>query len=440
MMPDRVRRLLPIATLCSALAVVVSPARTAAADMVLGADGKWWPIPANVNVPGAEDEPNDDLVLQSRDARVDATYETVKCANPQKLLNKPAAFIRKIRSADALENADFRQGNNNAAGGFWKDAAENFRAAAGALNGCGKQEALWSLVRVTAATGDPDATSAAIDDLIAAFPKSFYFADAHILKAKIAKQKGDAAGVSAALDKIKTAAGMNPRDLFRAEHMRTFLTLEAANRGAEAATAYKDLVARMTSDKDAALLVSVKQQCQVGLGNCLLVTGKGAEARAQFEAATESHDADVLAGAYAGLGDIVFTEAKGLRDAKNLEGAKQKLEEALRHYLRVTLLYAPSVEEDTAVFHAMENQSKIFRTLWEMGNRKEIDLIDRALRTINDLGRKMPQGPQRAAIVREAQDIFKARKDALAAADDAKPPTPAPAAPAKDKDDKDKDK
>jgi hypothetical protein len=434
--PARVA-LRPTATLL-ALAVVAGflarPARVSQADLVLTADGKWQPIPESrdpnerIVVPGPDDEPNDDLLLHPsvRENNVDATYETVR----SKAVNKPAAQVKKIRSSAAVENTAFRQGINAASSGEWADAAEAFHAAAGELSGFGKQEALWNCAKTTSFTGDADRTSTAIDELLAAFPKSFYFADAYIIRARIAANKGDLSGASAAIDKIKGAAGMNTRDAYRGEYARVFLTMEIPRKFDAAATEYKALVSKMEGEKDAALVASIKQQCQVGLGNCLLALKKESDARAYFQGATESRDPDVLAGAYAGLGDIALTDAKSMMDTEKRKEAKDKLEEALLYYLRVSKLYGPNVNEEAPVVRAKEASAKIFRTLFEMGNKKEIALIERSWKAYDDYVKSVT-GPQRAAAVkafREVDELWKTLKAAGAS------PAPAPAAPAPAKD------
>ena len=109
-----------------------------------------------------------------------------------------------------------------------------------------------------------------------------------ILRAKIALQKGDVAAASKALDAVKTAPGMNARDMYRAEQQRIRLTLEAQKKFDDAATEYRRLVDAIAKEKDVAAVGATRDQALVGLGNCLLAMKKEAEARGFFEKATAS--------------------------------------------------------------------------------------------------------------------------------------------------------
>ena len=86
------------------------------------------------------------------------------------------------------------------------------------------------------------AAVAAIDALLQAFPKSFYFAEVHILRARLATAQGKVADATKALEAVKTAPGMNLRDQFLAEYMRVYLTLESQRKVVESLAAYQSLV------------------------------------------------------------------------------------------------------------------------------------------------------------------------------------------------------
>ena len=391
------------------LALLAAFVGIATADMVQTVDGKWTPVDPAAPALGPNDQPTDDLLAAAATAKVDATYETVK--NNQGF-SKPAGQVKDIIASDQVSNEKFHTALTDATGGLFGEAAEGLLAASTELQLFGKQSALWKRVQAYAAAGAADKANPAIDDLLVAFPKTFYFCDAMILRAKIAVGKSDVAGASKALDAVKTAAGMNSRDVFRSEQERIRLTLESQKSYDAAAAEYRRLVDTLAKDKDAALLGAIRDEALVGLGNCLLATKKEAEARGFFEKATSSHDADVLAGAYAGLGDAALVEAKALREGGKLPEAKAKLEEAILHYLRVTVKYRSEVDDVAPVLRALDSQARVFKALFEMSGSKDCELANRAYGAYFDLSKMLPDGPQKKAVVRDAQQLDQAREAA----------------------------
>jgi hypothetical protein len=217
-----------------ALLVVVPAAevcsRLAGADMIQTIDGKWQPLPADPRAPGTtlpppagDDLPTNEYLVDSEGTNVDANYETVKT---NRGFNKPASQVKRIVSTEGARNQNFQKGQNDASQKLFANAAESFRAAAAEVSGFAKQEALWLAAQALTETQDAARVTTALDELVAAFPKTFYLGEAQIIRAKIAAAKGDVAGVNAALDVVKNAPGMNVRDLYRAEYARVSLTLE----------------------------------------------------------------------------------------------------------------------------------------------------------------------------------------------------------------------
>ena len=117
-------------------ATAVLTARAARADMVLTADGKWYGLPEPktgeppLAPPGADDEPTDEMLVQSEGFKVDATYETVRATGG---FSKAAGLVKKIRSHDHAKSEEFKKALNDMSSSLWKDAADEFGAAAGAL-------------------------------------------------------------------------------------------------------------------------------------------------------------------------------------------------------------------------------------------------------------------------------------------------------------------
>lgn len=395
-------------------------APSAGADMVQTNDGKWFPEPKQADgVPplGPDDTPTDDMLMQSEGFKVDATYETVKGAG----FTKSAGLVKRIWSTDRVKNEAFKTARIALESGQWKDAAEGLGDASGALSGYGKQEALWLRAVAYANLGTKDELLAALTDLLAAFPKSYYFCDAQIYRAKVAIGSGDAEGASKALSAVAAEKGMNPRDQYRAEYTRINLTLELAKKYEDARAAYQKLVDTI-SRGDAVQGEFVSLQANVGIGNCLVRAGKVKEAEPFFTKATESHNADVLAGAYAGLGDIAQMQAKELSREKNLPAAKARLEDALLAYLRVTLHYKDDCEDTSTVLRALDNQGQIYFTLFDMSGGKDQDAFDRGYSAFYELWRSLPDGsaPKR--------DIQKKMSERKAARDSAAPPKAPPPA------------
>lgn len=389
------------------------------ADMVLTIDGKWTPVAADAVAPGAEETPDDGMLLNSEDFVVDATYETVKS---NKNFTRPAGQVLTILASDSAKGS-FKKALNDASSGFFKEAAEQLMSAADGLKAFGKQAALKTRIDCYVEGGLVPEALAACDDLISNFPKSFYLCDVQILRAKVAATKNSATAaddVTKLLSVVTSAPGMNNRDIFRAEWTRIFLTLELLRKFDEAEKAYRDLVTKIDKT-DSAQGETTRQRAQVGVGNCLVSAKKDAEARGFFEKATESRNPDVLAGAYLGLGNVSFSEAKGLRDGGKLQEAKGKLVEAAAHYLRVTTKYKSDVNDSSPVLDALVNQAHCFVILFEMSGSKDCESADRAGRAFRELIEMPSIGSARNGFIRE----FKAFDEKKKAACSAPPPPPA---------------
>lgn len=418
-MLDRSRVLFLGALATVAIVCAPSPCR---ADQVLTADGKWQPLPADTPSPTADELPSDEILAGSADFRIEATYETVS-AKGMKPFTRPAGQVLKILAADSLAG-QFKEAMNDASSGFFTDAADKFMAAANELQGFGKQSALYFRVQAYANGGLVPQALDACNDLLTAFPKSFYFCDVQILRAKVAASKNEAGAadeVTKLLGAVASAAGMNNRDLFRAEWSRIYLTLETQRKFEDAEKAYRELVAKIDKT-DAAQGATTRQQAHVGIGNCLVAGKKDADARGFFEKATDSRSPDVLAGAYLGLGNVALSEAKGLRDAGQKDLAREKLTEAVTHYLRVTCKYKADVEDSSPVLDALVNQAHVFVALFEMSGNKDCESADRAARAFRELVEMPSIGAARNGFIREFKAFDEKKKAACS--------VPAPAAPA----------
>ena len=422
-MIDRSRLFRLVTGAALGLAVLGSAAGPAWADLILGPDGKWVPAPLakDAPVPGADEEPSNEYLRESAPVQVDAGYDVVK---NNRGFNKPTGVVKKILSSDSVINAAFLQAMSDASSSYFQEASDGFAAAAAELSGYGKQLALYYRIQMLANIGEAGPVLGAIDDLLGAFPKSYFYVDVQIIRAKIAMGKNDVDGATKALEAVKSAPGMNARDALRAEWTRIYLTLELGRKYEDAAAAYRALVAASEKASDGQGDVT-KQRALVGLGSCLVMTKKEAEAKTFFDKATESRNSDVLAGAYNGLGNVAMAEAKALRDAGKLPDAKAKLEQAVLHYLRVTVKYKTEIEEQGSVLDSLGQLTKVFATLFEMSGNKDCEVADRCYKTYVELVGMMDAGPQKNAMVRDAKAFDEKRKAAGCGL-----PPPEPAKPA----------
>ena len=109
---------------------------------------------------------------------------------------------------------------------------------------------------------------------------------------------------------------------------------------------------------------------------------------------------------------MALVDAKALREGGKLKEAKDKLEEAVLHYLRVTVKYRTEVEDEAPVLRALDSEARVFKALFEMSGSKECELANRAYGAYVDLSRMLPDGPQKKAVVRDAQQFDLAREAA----------------------------
>jgi tetratricopeptide (TPR) repeat protein len=242
--------------------------------MLLGKDG-WVGQAKDAPVVSGDDDPPDEVLANSAASKVDATYETVKLGGS----TIPAAHVKKIVSDESVTNEDFRKANSAVQARLYKEAGDAFSAVAEHLAGMGKQDALWSAVQAYQAAGLPDETNGAIDALMTAFPKTFYFAPAYTIRARVFLAKGDVESAKKAFAAIAAEKGMNPRDAYRAEYMRIFLTEEAQKQVEAARGDYQKLIDTI-SRGDPAIGGTASQLATVGLANTLLQGKKPAEAAA----------------------------------------------------------------------------------------------------------------------------------------------------------------
>jgi tetratricopeptide (TPR) repeat protein len=379
----------------------------AGADVVQTVDGQWKGLPAGVTL-GEKEDPPGEVLRGSTNFKVEATFESVKARG----LTSSAGLVKDLWASDQDTVGTLKEGLAQYRGSFYDEAEALFAQAAAEedISPLGKQQALYLRVLALADWGKAQEALAAIDDLLAAFPNTYYFADVQILRAKIAL--GNDAEVAKALDSIKGARGMNRRDFFRAEYWRIFLTLETPRKYDQARAAYEAMV-KETERLDALEVGPIRERARVGIANCLL-RGNPPQpdpAKAAFERAlAASTDPDVLAAAHAGLGDVAFGTAKRLQDERKMEEAKGALVDSTEHYLRVTLVYRDQVTDMTPVLTSFENQAKAFAALFDQSDGKDCLSAARAYAAYYDL-HGLLEGAQKRRIALEAGAFNAKRKE-----------------------------
>ena len=168
-------------TFCAVTAAILLllAAAPAHADMIRLKDGTWLPKKLSEKM-GEADAPNDWMLKQSGKSNLDLSYD--KCSVGRDSVS--ASEVDAIFSTTAFENEFFRNGDLQGQAGAWLEAADSFAQAAENLKDASREIAMWKRIIVLAETGDLDATMKAIDELLTAFPKSYYFAQARDKRAR----------------------------------------------------------------------------------------------------------------------------------------------------------------------------------------------------------------------------------------------------------------
>lgn len=408
-------RLLAAATTAALLAGL--SAASAHADVLKTRDGRWFPkgVPLDANgVPGPQ------LMEDHRTKKIEPlSYDSVKIGG----VDVPPGAVAEVYVYDAEQNQAFQEGERNAEGGLFQEAAASFATAAEELRGNGRMLALYKQALTLAFAGDADAMVAAIDVLVAEFPKTYFLADVQMRKARVMKAQGKVQEAVAACDKVAGAPGMNRRAVHDAELLKIFLTqyVEAGrdtDRWAKAEAAYRDRLAQIERETARADVEDVRMRALVGVGRCLVYQSKFADARAQLQQVADAPlgaaDVEVRAAAYAGLGDVVINDASEVQaklaaDKSLKDRYAALLDEALRHYLRVTELYGRDAAPGDLLWSRWQ-VARILVRVFTLSGDTDCESAGRAL-TYFSQARDMADGPERNSINREGGE-FKKRRDA----------------------------
>jgi hypothetical protein len=396
-------------------AVLAGPAQ---ADIVVLRDGRALPKEINLE-PGQV--PNDDQVEASRSKRLEPLgYDLVKLGG----VEVPAGMIVTVYTNDSWTNPDFASGDRSAAGGLFENAAGEFERAAESLRGTSKQLALWKRAAALAELENPVAMIAAIDQLLAEFPKTFFLGDVQRRRARALASKGDKTGALAALEKVTSAPGINKHDLHETEllKLRIEKVMEAGRNAAAWAAveaAYRDRLKAIEGDVAArAELEDLRLRALVGIGRALVGQDKAADAKKPLEEVVASPvalgDKGTLAAAYSALGDVVFVEARttqsqAVGNEELKKKAAEQLDNALLHYLRVTEFYYADAERGD-LYNARANAARVFVAMFTLSNDKDCEAGAKGLNYFNGASKLIPRGLEYSALSKEA-NALKARMD-----------------------------
>jgi tetratricopeptide (TPR) repeat protein len=204
--------------------------------------------------------------------------------------------------------------------------------------------------------GDLDKAIATYEDLFKTFPQTQFLVSGggeNLVNAYLGK--GNPQGASSTLDALIKAAGsdVGSLNLLRAR------VQEAGGDFAGAAGSYKAVM-------DAASDEGTKGAAELGIARCLLGQKKTAEAEGKFRGlVTRDLPWLVLAGAWNGIGDIMYAAAADKHDP-------EMMVDALFCHLRGCVLYLPNSGESTNEYeHALYGAYKCFKGLSEIETKEK---------------------------------------------------------------------
>ena len=386
-------------------------AAPAHADMVLLDDGTWLPSKMTKAMGDAK-APSDAALAKSGRNNLKLEYDTVSIGRE----SVPASRVVDVFATTAFQNEMFRNGYIQGSAGAFREAADSFAQAAENLKGGARELALWKRVQSIAETGDLDATLKATDELLTAFPKSYYLAQARDKRARIALGKGKGKDAKAELDQVIAAPGMNSRDYFEAKlaKIHFFSLLPAGDDKAKIAAARKEYesVAREIRGRSGAAKEAAIQmlKANTGIGRCLVYEGDYDKALTTLNAVVGDkasvRDAGLLARAYTGMGDAIFAKVKaelkgGNVPQEELPRIQDALTDAALHYLRTSQFYVEQAGDDR--FPATAGLARVWATQFELGGDKDCALGKRAAKAYYQAHGMLPRGERQRVFTREAK-------------------------------------
>ncbi len=395
------------AALASALLIVL--AAPCHADIVELKDGKFlpkgtemqpggWPTPAQLKASGKDN--------------IKLSYDFVTVGRER----VSASQVLRVWSRECENEPSYSEALTYMASNALQEAAQAFSVSLDNLKGeTAREIALhWRLEALRTEGRDAAGIMAAADALIAAFPKTFWLGDAHMIRARVFAVQGKLKEAKAALAAVGAAPGMNPEDYFEAKLAEIqWFDLPAAGKDAaklaKVEAAYRTIANTAKSRGPDARIQHLK--AIVGAGRCLVFQTKFDPAKKELERVTKDStvtDKRLLGAAYRGLGDAIYGKARAdAADPAKRKQAIADLNEAAMHYLRVTEFYGADYAADELV-PCTENLARVFANLFLLGDGADCALGSRAYESYRKAWKLMPPGQRRNQLSRAALDFKRA--------------------------------
>jgi hypothetical protein len=177
------------------------------------------------------------------------------------------------------------------------------------------------------------------DELIAAVPDTFFYAQAIIMKAKSLSNMGDKSGAEAAYTMLSDNVSSMSLSMRWENEVELGLVLIDAKSNAKS----KQRSLEMLADKNAESYPSVAARARVEVGHAMVDGEEYGKASSFFTAILEDETSTeaILASAISGMGDCSYRQALSL---DSLDGQKPLLENAILDFLTVASVYREHVE------------------------------------------------------------------------------------------------
>jgi tetratricopeptide (TPR) repeat protein len=303
------------------LATVVPAA--SAGDMIQLKNGKWL-----VDKAPAGENPTDQELAAGKLKVIGEEFDVVKyrltAIRGGGVQTQDMNNVKRVVYGES--DPSYTRAADMMASGDWEGALDLFERAKSSRVSWVPQYAMWNIVRIHEALGDPDSALAAIDELIKEFPKTKYLVQAHEKAALILLGK-NAAQARARFSQIRRIPGV-PDETARSVDYWLIYIKEVEARSPSGVESVKREYERLLEQVEGKS-PTVAMRCRLGIGRCLLKLEKADEALSYFQnIVAKEKDPDILAGAYVGVGEAYF--------------AMKKWVEARRAFLRVCVLWEES--------------------------------------------------------------------------------------------------